>query len=102
MSGILWQYQRDEPALDDNNTFTDFNAANATTNSFIIKEKITGQISNYDTKNVEILVLLRYLSSFQKTLDSPKINLDLNQFEKCAMMTKVRYFLQQIKRQHYQ
>ena len=32
-------YCRDEPALDDNNAITDFNATNATTNSFKIKEK---------------------------------------------------------------
>ena len=42
-SGILWQYCRDEPALRDDDAITDFNAANAITNSFKIKEKITGQ-----------------------------------------------------------
>ena len=46
--GILWQYYRDEPALDDDG---DNDAANATTNSFKIKEKITGTTVNNGTKN---------------------------------------------------
>ena len=53
-SGIFWQYYRDEPALADDNTITDFNKNDATTNSFTIKEKITGQTGNDATKNVEI------------------------------------------------
>ena len=39
-SGILWQYCRDEPAINVyNGTIVDFNAGNATTNSFKIKQK---------------------------------------------------------------
>ena len=42
--GILWQYYRDEPAINDGNgIFVDFTPANATIDSFKIKEKITGQ-----------------------------------------------------------
>ena len=41
-SGILWQYCRVEPAIDVNNAITDFNAVNATTNSFNLKRKVTG------------------------------------------------------------
>ena len=33
-SGVLWQYCRDEPALDANNAITDFTADNATTDLF--------------------------------------------------------------------
>ena len=33
-SGILWQYCRDVPALNDDGEFTDFTEANATTESF--------------------------------------------------------------------
>ena len=48
---------------------------------FKIKEKITGQTSNYVTKNVEIMVPLKYLSNFWRTLEMPliycEINLDL-------------------------
>ena len=64
-SGILWQYCRDEPAIDPaNDDIVDFNAANATTNSFKVKEKITGETGNNGTKNVEIMVPLKYLSNF--------------------------------------
>ena len=37
--GILWQYRRDELAVDDNGAITDFNEDNAYTNSFKINEK---------------------------------------------------------------
>ena len=36
--GILWQYCRDEPALDNNGCITDFNEGNAGNNLFKIKE----------------------------------------------------------------
>ena len=49
-SGILWQYCRDEPTVYDNGAITDFTEANAITDSFKIKEKITGQTDNNDTK----------------------------------------------------
>ena len=49
-SGILWQYCRDEPAVYDYGAITDFTEANAITDSFKIKEKITGQTDNNDTK----------------------------------------------------
>ena len=61
--GILWQYCRDEPALDDDGTITDLTEDNSDTNLFEIKQKITGQIDN-GTKNVKIMVLLNYLSNF--------------------------------------
>ena len=56
-SRTLWQYCRDKLALDDGD-IVDFNAANATINSFKIKEKITGQTGNKDTKNAGIMVPL--------------------------------------------
>ena len=63
-SGILWQYCKDEPALNpaDNNAIIDFNANNATTNSFKIKLKITGKTGktgNNGTKDVEIMIALK-------------------------------------------
>ena len=59
-SGILWQYCRDERALDDDGDNDAFNEVNCTTNSFKIEEKITGTTVNNDTKNVEIMVPLKY------------------------------------------
>ena len=58
-SGILWQYCRDEPAMDDNGAIVDFNAANAITDSFKIKEKNRSKVDT-GTENVKIMVLLKY------------------------------------------
>ena len=65
---ILWQYCKDELALADNGDITGFDEVNADTNSFKIKEKITGQTGSNGTKNVEIMVPLKYLSNFWRTL----------------------------------
>ena len=67
-SGILRQYCRNEQALEDDDAITDFNAANAITNLFKIKEKITGPTGNSGTKNVEIIVKFKYLSIFWRIL----------------------------------
>ena len=78
-SGILWQYCRDKSVLTANGDVDDCNTANATTK---IKEKITGETGNDGTKNVEIMVPLKYLNNFWSTLEMTlkncEINLDLN------------------------
>ena len=48
-SGILCQYCRDVAAVNDDGEITDFNEANAT-DSFNLKEKLTGQADNTGTK----------------------------------------------------
>ena len=54
----------------------------ATTNLFKIKEKNTGQTGNSSTEKVEIMVSLKSLNNFWRTLGIPlitcKINFDLN------------------------
>ena len=77
-SGILWQYCRDVPAVDANGAIVDFNADNATTNSFKIKEKITVQIGNNGTKDVERIAPLKYLSNFWRNLEMSLINCEIN------------------------
>ena len=58
-SGGLWQYYRDEP--NDNLTVSD---------SFKSKIKITGKTPDYGNERiVEIMVPLKYLSNFLRTLD---------------------------------
>ena len=42
-SGSLWQYYRDEPALDDNSNSFDFLGDNNNSNSFKFKQQITGK-----------------------------------------------------------
>ena len=67
-SGSLWQYCRDEP----NN-----NLANS--ESFKSKIKITGKTANNgNEKDVEIMVPLKYLSIFWRTLEIPLINCEVS------------------------
>ena len=51
--GILWQYCKDKADINAaKRNIVDFNAANAITDSFKIKEKIAGQTDDDSTKNV--------------------------------------------------
>ena len=42
-SGILWQYCRDVRAVNNSDVIIDFTEANATTDSFVLKQKLTNQ-----------------------------------------------------------
>ena len=76
-SGSLWQYCKDIPARDANNIIDEFTEGNIT-DTFTFKAKATGQIGNDGTKDVEIIVPLKYLSNFWRTLEMPLINCELN------------------------
>ena len=76
-TGSLWQYCKDIPVRNDNNEITEFTAGN-TTDSFNFKAKITGQTGNDGTKVVEIMVSLKCLSNFWRTLEMPLINCEVN------------------------
>ena len=76
-TGSLWQYCKDIPARNANNEITAFDANN-TTDSFTFKAKITGRTGNGGTKYVEIMVPLKYLSNFWRTLEMPLINCEVN------------------------
>ena len=73
-SGSLWQYCKEIPAVKDDCNIVDFNRANAT-DSFIFKTKITDQTAA--EVNVEIMVPLKYLSYFWRTLEIPLINCEI-------------------------
>ena len=62
-SGILWQYCRDEPAVNDDFAIVNI-VTNNTTSLFKTKKKTTGETDNDGTKSVETIVLLKYLSKF--------------------------------------
>ena len=62
-TGSLWQYCKDIPARNNNNEINHFTEGNLT-DSFNFKVKITGQTGNDGTKDVEIIVPLKYLSNF--------------------------------------
>ena len=67
-SGSLWQYYRDEP----NDNLVD-------SESFKSKIKITGKTpNNGNEKNIEIIIPLKYLSNFCRTLEMPLINCEVN------------------------
>ena len=73
-SRSLWQYYRDEPVLDNNNNIIDFRAKNI---SFNFKQQIKGETGNRGTKDVEIMVTLKYLSNFWRTLQMLLINYEI-------------------------
>ena len=56
LSGSLWQYYRDEPAIKSNGEIIDFPANNNNSASFKFKQQITGQTRNQSTKDVEIML----------------------------------------------
>ena len=76
-SGSLWQYCKDIPARNANNIIEEFTEDN-TTDTFKFKAKITGQTGNDGTKDVEIIVPLKYLSNFWRILEMPVINCEVN------------------------
>ena len=51
----LWQYCRNEPALDDNGNIIDF-PTDDNSDSLKFKQKITGQTGNRSAKDVETMV----------------------------------------------
>ena len=75
-SGSLWQYCKEIPAVNNDGNIVDFNGANAT-DSFNFKTKITGQTNDDGIINVEIMVPLKYLSNFWRTLEMPLINCEI-------------------------
>ena len=76
-TGSLWKYCKDIPARNANGDIAIF-AENKTTDSFKFKAKITGQTGNNGTKDVEIMVPLKYLSNFWRTLEMSLINCEVN------------------------
>ena len=90
--GSLWQYYKEIPAINNNVAIVDFNGANVT-DSFNFKTKITGQINDDGTINVEIMVPLNYPINFWRTLEMPltncEVELILNWSVNCAIITQM-------------
>ena len=76
-TGSLWQYCKDIPARNANDGIIVFDLNNVT-DSFNFKVKFTGQTGNNGRKNAEIMVPLKYLSNFGRTLEMPLINCEVN------------------------
>ena len=91
-SGISWQYYRNEPVINDaGGAIVDFTADYATTDSFKLKEKITGKTGNNGTKHFTMMISLKYLSNFCRTLKMlliiSEINVDLNLSKNWAIVS---------------
>ena len=84
MLGSLWQYYRDEPALGNIEHINDFPNDNNSSNPFKFKQQITRKIGKGDTKGVNILVPLKYLSNFWIGLEIPLINYEISLQSTCS------------------
>ena len=77
-SVILWQYYCNEPARHANNEIINFSPNNNSSASLKFKQQITRQTGNCATKDVEIMVPLKYPSNFWRTLEMPLINCEIS------------------------
>ena len=76
-SGSLWQYCKEIPAANNAGGIVAFDGDNAT-DSFNFKTKTTGKTGNDGRiDNVEIMVLLKYLSNFWRTLEMHLTNCEV-------------------------
>ena len=64
ISGNLWQYYSNKPALNANSTINNNNNSVL----FELKTKLTGKTKNDDTNDVTTVVVLMYLSNFGVSL----------------------------------
>ena len=75
-SGNLWQYYSDEPVLNDNGVINNFPGNTA---SFKFKWKTTEEIGAVTgAKNNKMIMPLKYLSKFWRTLEMTWINCEIN------------------------
>ena len=90
-SGRLWQFARDESPM---NTGNPLNLALDNSISFKCKESLLGKATDADgndrsLKNIKLVVPLKYLSNFFRSLEMPlincKIHLELNWNNNCVM-----------------
>ena len=81
-TGSFWNYYRDEPneeSTGGGNGAIKYSIRNS--KSFDYKTSITGTLEGDNTeKEAEIVVLLKHMSNFWKTLDMPLINCEINLF----------------------
>ena len=91
ISGMLYNYYRDEP---NSGAVGNINYSIKNSKSFDCKTSITGKLegNNVEKDDVEIVVPLKYLSNFGRTLDIPLINcevsLTLTWSENCVITSK--------------
>ena len=76
-TGSLWNYYRDEPNSDTDDNEINYSIINS--KSFYYKANFIGNgvTHNNLTKNVKIVVPLKYLSNFWRSLNIPLINCEV-------------------------
>ena len=74
----LWQCYGDEPTLNNNGAITHFPAPNNNGVSFKFRRKIAGRTESNGANIVEIIVPLKYLRNFWRTLEMPLTNCKIN------------------------
>ena len=92
-TGSFWNYYRDEPNSGLGGENSNVNYSVKDSKSFDYKTSITGKLEGNSTeKKVEIVVTLKYLSHFWRTLNIPLINCEINLIliwsEKCVLTSK--------------
>ena len=92
-TGILWNYDRDEPNSCLGSVDNNINYSIKNSKSFCYKTSITGELDGNNTeKEVEIVVRLKHLSNFWRRLDIPLINYEINLiltwYENCVITSK--------------
>ena len=91
-TGSLQSYYRDEPNI---GAIGDISYSIRDPNSFHYKTSITGRLKGNNTeKEVRIVVPLKHLNNFWRTLDIPLINCEVNLIltwsENCVMTSKAK------------
>ena len=92
-TGSYWNYYRDEPNSGKGGDNNNVNYLVKDSKSFDCKTSITGRLEGNNTeKEVEIVVPLKYLSNFWRTLNMPLINWEINLIlrwsENCVLTSK--------------
>ena len=92
-TGSFWNYYRDEPNSGLGGDNNNVNYSIKDSKSFDYKTSITGKLEGNNTeKEVEIVVPLKYLSNFWRTLNMPLINCEINLIltwtENCVLTRK--------------
>ena len=86
--GLLYNYYRDEISDDaDNNNFNDIKVVNS--NTFKYKNKIINNTNDAGTKDIELVMPLKYLGNFWRSLNiqliSCEVSLELKWDENCII-----------------
>ena len=92
-TGNFWNYYRDEPNSGLGGENNNVNYSIKDSKAFDYKTSITGKLEGNNTeKEVEIVVPLKYLSNFWRTLNMPLINCEINLIltwsENCVLTSK--------------